>query len=428
IGASGFIGSAIGRALIGEGYEVVAFGRDLVQGRRLLPEAEWRTGDLRSMTQAARWIDYIHGIDFVVNASGALQTGLRDKVPAVQRDAIVALAEAAKRAGTRHFVQVSAAGADTATSSDFMTSKAEADAVILASGLRCTILRPGLVIGRNAFGGTELIRVAAALPGLSPSIAGTGAIQCVALSDVIATVLRVLGQPEMFGGSFDLVEAQPRSLGSVIAAHRAWLGFAPARWHPVLSVTLLKPVTVCADLLGWLGWRSPLRSNAIAALIAGVHGSVEQSRAALGREPLSLDTMLWTLGPSGKADRWHARLALIFPLALAILCAVWLISGVLGLSRTAAAASLLEQGGFTPAMTQMAVIAGSLVDIALALAIMIRPSSKTALTASLVVGIGYCLGALTFRPDLWLDPLAPMLKVLPMLCLTLACLAMADER
>ncbi|MEZ5722597.1 MAG: hypothetical protein R3D59_13925 [Paracoccaceae bacterium] len=47
---------------------------------------------------------------------------------------------------------------------------------------------------------------------------------------------------------------------------------------------LLRGLSAGADLMGRLGWRSPLRSTAIAALEAGVTGD-PRAWAAAGRAP-----------------------------------------------------------------------------------------------------------------------------------------------
>jgi uncharacterized protein YbjT (DUF2867 family) len=39
LGASGFIGSAVARALLADGHTIRAAGRDLRHGRRVLPDA-----------------------------------------------------------------------------------------------------------------------------------------------------------------------------------------------------------------------------------------------------------------------------------------------------------------------------------------------------------------------------------------------------
>lgn len=426
LGASGFIGSAVARALLADGHTIRAAGRDLRHGRRVLPEAEWARCDLRDMSNPAAWDALLDDVEVVINTSGALQSGLRDDVNAVQYRAIGALVEAARRSGIRHIVQISAAGAEV-QHSDFMRSKARADAVLASSGMAHTILRPGLVIGRNAFGGTELLRAAAGLP-FSVEIAGTGPIQCVALADVVAAVRRAIGSPGAATGSFDLVEVDARSLGEVIALHRRWLGLPQSRFRLRLPVALLRPISLLADALGWLGWRSPLRSNAIAALLHGVRGDVAQAARLLVREPLSLPETLEALGAPGKADRWHSRLAPLYPFALASLVLLWAAGGLVGLLRQDAAAALLIDAGFGAGTARLAVLAGSVADLAIAAGILFRPTLKAALAAGATLATSYALAAALVRPDLWLDPLGAMVKIVPIVVLSLMCLAMAEER
>lgn len=419
LGASGFIGSAVADDLLAGGHAVRAVGRDLTYGQSILPRGEWAYCDLRRDTD---WASLLEGVSVVINASGVLQSGLRDDVALVQEQAIATLVEACRAAGIAQFIQISAAGADWQTS-PFMQTKSRADAMLAASGVPHTIIRPGLVIGRNGFGGTELMRTAAGMP-VAVAIRGTGLIQCVALADVVAAVRRSIADPAGCAGQFDLLESQPRALAEIIALHRGWLGLDPALTTLSLPVTLLRPISLFADALGWFGWRSPLRSNSISALIAGVSGDVSQARALLGREPLSLPETFAALGQAGKADRWHARLAAVYPLALAALIVLWLAGGLIGLARVDEAAALLPPSPFA----KPAVIGGSLADIAIALGIIYRPTLTPALLASAALSAAYVLGAVLVRPDLWLDPLGAMVKVIPIIALSLLCHAMAEER
>lgn len=426
LGAGGFIGSALARALIADGHSLRAVGRNLDHGRSLLPDAEWLFCDLRRMRNARDWLPFVEGVDAVINASGALQSGLRDDVRRVQQQAILALIEASLGAQRPHVIQISAPEAER-QASDFMQSKARADAALVSSGLAYTIIRPGLVIGRNCFGGTEMIRAAAGLPA-GVEIGGTGPIQSVALVDVVDAVRSALADPGAVTGSFDLVEAQPRSLGEIIALHRAWLSIPPPRVTLRVLVKLLRPVTLFADALGWFGWRSPLRSNALEALVCGVRGNADHAAALLGRTPTPLPETLARMGAAGKADRWHARIAPLFPLCLAALFVLWLAGGVFGLMRPDQAAALLTAGGVDLLAARLAVILGSVADLAIALGLLFRPTAKAALGAGAALAAAYAIGAAFVRPDLWLDPLGPMVKLLPLVAMMLLCRALLEER
>lgn len=428
LGASGFIGSALALSLVGGGHKLTGLGRDLTYARRALPMLYWIKGDLRFMQSPKDWREVLAGFDVVINAAGALQSGLRDDVEAVQASAMLALYEAAKTAGIKQVIQISAAGVETEGQTGFMSSKSVADTALMESGLEYSIIRPGLVIGRNCFGGTELLRVAAGVPWIEAVPSGTGMLQCTALSDVVAAVHAALDDPAAAHGSHDLVEPHARSLVDVIAQHRQWLGFAPPPVRLRVPSAALRFASLGADALGWLGWRSPLRSNAIAALMHGIAGKAEQARPLLGRDALSLEQTLSSFGPAGKADRWHARLAMIFPLALASLLALWLVSGILGFVQIDAARQVLVQGGMSHQLATGFVVGGSLADLAIVAGLLWRPWLGRALAASLALAFAYIAGSLVWSAELWLDPLGPMLKVLPILALTAMCMAMAGER
>ena len=71
---------------------------------------------------------------------------------------------------------------------------------------------------------------------------------------------------------------------------------------------------------------------------------------------------------------------------------------------------------------------GALFDYFLGLALLVRPATRYVLYA-MIVGTGfYLLIGTILLPQLWLDPLGPYLKIVPMLIATLFTLAILDER
>jgi uncharacterized protein YbjT (DUF2867 family) len=77
-GAYGFIGREVVAALQRENVSVIAAGRDLALGRRILPGVEWIACDFNRDIEVAQWLPRLNGVDAVVNCVGALQGSARD--------------------------------------------------------------------------------------------------------------------------------------------------------------------------------------------------------------------------------------------------------------------------------------------------------------------------------------------------------------
>jgi uncharacterized protein YbjT (DUF2867 family) len=251
VGGYGFVGLEILRQLNREGMAVTGLGRSAAFGRRLAPWANWIGADIARLTAPADWRGHLEGIDAVVNASGALQDGLRDRLELVQGAAITALIEACAEQGIRRFVQISAPGAEPEASTTFMTTKARADAHLRASGLDWIILKPGLVLGPNAYGGSALLRMLASCPLVLPIILADRPVQTVAIGDVAGGVVLCLQGAVPVRNDYDLVEERPGMLCDVVLAMRAWLGW-PEPWHVVVLPRFVgRCVSVLADAAGW---------------------------------------------------------------------------------------------------------------------------------------------------------------------------------
>ena len=189
-GATGLIGSAV-LAALGSGGRVAA----VVRRRLGAASAAARCIASTSPKVAADWL---HGrIDAVVNCAGVLQDSPRDSTAGVHVDGPAALFAACEQAGVRRVVHISAIGVDRGATTAFARSKHVGDQALMGRELDWVILRPSVVVGRAAYGGSALFRGLAALPVL-PSVAGTGAVAgVVQLDDLVATVLHFprLGAP-----------------------------------------------------------------------------------------------------------------------------------------------------------------------------------------------------------------------------------------
>ncbi|TKB21384.1 MAG: SDR family oxidoreductase [Mesorhizobium sp.] len=426
LGGYGLIGEAVLERLIEDGHDLVGLGRDIVPARRRKPRPQWIAADMSRLLAAADWIPLLAGVEAVVNAAGALQDGPRDHLDAIHRRSVAALVTACEQAGVRRLVQISAIGADLDSDNAFFRTKAEGDRAVASSSLEWTILRPGLVIAQGAYGGTALLRALAAFPWFVPAVLADRPIQTVSVADVAEAVSRAVGGSLARGQIIDLVEERARPLGAVLLEFRAWLGLPKA---PVVAVPAIvgRLAGIVADRLGLLGWRSPLRSAALAALEKGVTGNPKPWAEITGRPPQPLEATLAAM-PAHVQERWFARLWLLKPIVFAILSTFWLASGVVGLARHDAAANILVSRGLPPAAALGMVLAGSVADIVVGAAVVVRPLARLALLAMVAITLLYLAAATMLAPDLWLDPLGAIVKAVPMLCLVLVALAILEER
>ena len=414
LGGYGLIGSACCRALSAAGFRVIGLGRS----RRAAAAArdhEWIFRDLCTI-EIAGWVEILAGVDVVVNAAGALQDGLRDDLNAVHATTVERLCQAAR--DDIRLVQISAAGAATAASTEFFRSKARGDAHVQASRCHWVILRPTLVLSSDAYGGTALLRGASALPVVLPEVMPHSLIETVHVDDVANAVVAAAEGRIPSGTIADLTEDQAHSLPDLMRAIRGWQGFSSPAVPLRVPNYLLTLAGRCADAAGRLGWRSPLRSTSLAVLREGIRGDPAAWNAMGGPACRRLKETLATL-PMTRQERLYARLYFVLPLAIVVLSVFWMLSGVLALVQTSAAASTLE-GGLLPAWAITGVVVGgAAADIALGVAILWRPwCSRAALGMALLSAV-YLGGSVIAAPELWVDPLGPMLKVLPSIMLAL---------
>ena len=425
LGATGLIGSAVAARLAGAGHDVTGVARMVDAPARRVPVGRWVRIDLREATSPQDWLPHLAGIDAVVNCAGVLQDNLRDSTARVHREAPSALWAACREAGVARIVQVSAIGVDRAAPTLFSRTKKEGDGALEASGLDWVILRPSVVVGRPAYGGTALIRALAALP-LVPRFPEAGPADVVMLDDVAETVLRLLAPGAATHVALELAGPERLAFAGIVAAFRRWLGWSPAREVAVPGF-LLAAAWRAGDVLAWLGWRPPVRSTVRREIARGAIGDGTAWREATGIVPQRLADAL-AASPATVQERWFARLYLLKPVALAAFALFWLATGLVSLGPARDEAIRMMEATAAARWAGPAVIGGALFDVAMGIALMARRTARPALIAAFFATLAYLFAGTWLMPSLWADPLGPLMKIVPILALNLVCLAILDDR
>jgi uncharacterized protein YbjT (DUF2867 family) len=154
VGASGFIGSAVASRLAADGHEVITASRS----RANVDYFSQLSIDMSEAVSPADWTAAVHHVDAVVNCAGVFQDGIGDSTKDVHVEGPNALFAACEQYGVRRVIHLSAAGIDRGTPTAFSRSKREGEAALMARDLDWIILRPGVVIGRSAYGGPRCDR------------------------------------------------------------------------------------------------------------------------------------------------------------------------------------------------------------------------------------------------------------------------------
>ena len=195
-GGGGFIGRYVCEMLLKAGVRVRVASRDPRRAHFIQPLGQvGQFGFVRAdITNAASVAHAVEGCFAVVNLCGLLKGNFQ----AVHVTGARHVAQAARDAGARALVHVSAIGADPEAPADYGRTKAEGEAAIRAIFPAATIIRPSLVFGPEDQITNRLAGLAR-LPFL-PVIAAQRRFQPVYVRDLAQAIAKAALEPDRYGG------------------------------------------------------------------------------------------------------------------------------------------------------------------------------------------------------------------------------------
>jgi uncharacterized protein YbjT (DUF2867 family) len=423
-GASGLVGSAVLALLRSEGHDIAAVVRRSSPNIAGLVTTCIRM-DISRATSPEAWLPHLVGIEAVVNCAGVLQDAPGDSTAAVHATGISALFAACARAGILRVVHLSAIGVEREAPTPFSRSKLEGDQALMALDLDWVVLRPSVIVGRAAYGGSALFRGLAALP-ILPVMPGTAPLEVVQLDDVVDTIAFFVNPDTPSRLVLELAGPKSLSMTEVVQAYRRWFGW-PAAKLVAVPQWLARITYRAGDAIALLGWRPPVRTTARLEMVRGAIGDPRPWTNVTGISPTSLDEALAAEPPSVQ-ERWFARLYFLKPVVLGVLSLFWTITGIISLGPGYKTGVLwMDQGG-AGQLSEISVVLGGLADIVIGLGIAVRRSAKRALQTDIALTLFYVVMGTLLVPGLWVDPLGPMLKIWPILVLNVVALAILDDR
>ncbi len=206
VGGSGFLGRYVVKQLAQSGFRVRVLCRHPSKAFFLKP-----MGDVGQIA-----IDYVDlgkpeslkaklaNSYAVINLVGILAESGRQKFSRIQAQGAEKLAQEAKAANVKYFVQLSALGVDKATGSKYAKSKLAGEQAIKAIYPHAVILRPSLIFGAEDNFFNQFAALSRFLPFL-PAIGGSKPhFQPVYVDDVAQAVVKAVTDPATHGKIYEL--------------------------------------------------------------------------------------------------------------------------------------------------------------------------------------------------------------------------------
>lgn len=270
-GGSGFIGSRTVQILKEQGHQV--FTPDRRAFDFLHPDE----------TAARRLLE---GQDVLINCIGIMSRHA-EILETVHHHTPKQLAVWAKAAGIKRWVQLSALGADSSQSINFVGSKGRGDDAVAQSDIPIAIARPSVVYGR---GGTscELFIKLARLPLLPLPEGGRFHLQPVHLADVAEGLAKLAVQAVPTDNNHSIINmtgSKTLTLAEYLTTIRQTLHHKPPQRILSVPLRLLEPALPLANILS----NGIISRDSFSLLKQGSCADYSDFAALLGREPLAAE-------------------------------------------------------------------------------------------------------------------------------------------
>jgi NADH dehydrogenase len=239
-GGSGFVGRYAVRALARDGWRIRAACRRPDLAGHLQPMGN--VGQIMPVQANVRYPDSVAaalaGADAVVNLVAILAPVGRQRFESVHVAGAKAIATAARAAGVKRLVHVSAIGANSKAASKYQRTKAAGEEAVLAAFPEAVILRPSIIFGPE----DQFFNRFAAMARMSPLLpligGGRTRFQPVYVGDVAEAIrLAVEGRARM-GATYEIGGPEVLSFRELLDKTQAWSG--RRRWYLPMPFWLAK--------------------------------------------------------------------------------------------------------------------------------------------------------------------------------------------
>ncbi len=291
-GATGYVGHHVVKELLERGHRVTALSRSgnkasTASGVALpiFEDVNYIGGDVatgRNLEMA------FTGADVVIHLVGIVAERGQQTFSNVHITGTKNVLEAAKKAGVKRYLHMSALGASANAVSGYSSSKFAAEELVRASGLEYTIFRPSLIFGQgDDFFGKILKNLVSTGP-IVPQIGdGSFPFRPIWAGDVAKCFAQSLDIPNTIGQIYDLVGSKEFSFKELLQLELNALGMK----KPLVPVPIFL-MDMAVPMMQILGSLAPITTHQYAMLKAGNTADPSKFNSVFKLENRSLETEL----------------------------------------------------------------------------------------------------------------------------------------
>jgi uncharacterized protein YbjT (DUF2867 family) len=285
IGASGFVGRHLARALLEGGHAVRCLARTPAKIADLAAAGcDVVQGDMSDADAVQRAVDSMDAVYVAVHTlspqpASAPDQGFMDVETAGLRNIVAACLEQ----GARRLIYLTSLGTDASSPYVWLRERGRAEQFVLESGLDATVIQPGQIVGVGGHGFNMMVSQAKSAVAI---MMGNGRQKWrnIALDDLVYYLVGVLDDPRTYGQRYDAGCDDILTNDQMVNVAADVLG----RPHPV---KLHIPRALTASLAPLIERLAKLPKGAMSGLVEGMKddaiGDPMPIRRILPRQPLS---------------------------------------------------------------------------------------------------------------------------------------------
>ncbi len=288
-GATGFVGREIMRELPRAGHETHILTRDGYEDSTQAAEkdlsAKIHFGNILNLDSLQR---ACQGMDAIIHLVGIISEVGENTFENVHTIGTKNIVNAARQAGVRRFIHMSALGTRPNAAARYHQTKWAAEEFVRSSGLDWTIFRPSIIYGPGDQFVNRFARMARWSPVLPVIGDGQSKFQPIAVADVATCFVKALNEARSIGQTYDLCGRDVLTFEAVLDTIMEVTGQKRLKLHTPNGLARSQATILEFVYCRLRGKASPLNRDQILMLREDNVGNAQPANELFGLKPISL--------------------------------------------------------------------------------------------------------------------------------------------